>query len=63
MFDLDVDLEANDAVGPSPSAPRRNSQRLMFPPCQAELKAYIGEIDESIEDTHIQYDLKSHPSA
>ena len=33
MFDLDVDLEANDAVGPSPSAPRRNSQRLMFPPC------------------------------
>ena len=62
MFDVDADLEADDAAWPSPSALRCKSRRLRFPYRQAELKAYIGEIDDSIEDTHLQHDLKRHPA-
>lgn len=33
MFDLDVDLEADDAVGPKPVTPKCNSRRPRFFPC------------------------------
>lgn len=62
MFDVDVDLEADNVARPSPSAPRCSSRRLSFPPRQAESEAYIGEIDDGIKDTHLQHDLKRHPS-
>ena len=62
MFDVDADLEADDAAWPSPSALRCKSRRLRFPHRQAKLKAYTGEIDDSIEDTHLQHDLKRHPA-
>ena len=62
MFDVDADLEADDAAWPSPSALRCKSRRLRFPHRQAHLKAYTGEIDDSIEDTHLQHDLKRHPT-
>ena len=40
MFDVDADLEADDAAWPSPSALRCKSRRLRFPHRQAHLKAY-----------------------
>ena len=63
MFDVDADLATNDIAGQGPSAPRRRSSRMRFPPCQAGLEAYTGEIDDNIEDTHLHHDLKRHPSA
>ena len=63
MFDVDADLEADDVAWPSPGALRCKSRRLRFPHRQAELKAYTGKIDDSIEDTHLQHDLKRHPFA
>ena len=63
MFDVDADLAANDTAGQSPNAPRCRSCRLMLPPCQAKSKAYTGEIDDNIKDTHLQHNLKRHPSA
>ena len=62
MFDVDADLEADDAAWPNPGALRCKSRRLRFRHRQAELKAYTGEIDDSIEDTHLQHDLKRHPA-
>ena len=46
-----------------PGAPRCRSHRLRFLPCLARAKAYTREIDDSIDDTHLQHDLKRHPSA
>lgn len=51
MFDLDVDLVADDTARQGLGDPRRKSLRPRFPPCQVEFKAYVGEIDDSIEDT------------
>ena len=45
------------------NAPERRSRRPRFPPCQAGSEAYTGEIDDNIEDTYLQHDLKRHPSA
>ena len=52
MFDIDADLEADDRAGPSPSAPRRSSRRLRFPPRLVGAEAYTREVDDSIDDTH-----------
>ena len=57
MFVVDVDLEADDAVGFGLGASRHSSRRLRFLPHQAESEAYTGEIDDSIEDTLLQHDL------
>ena len=62
MFNLDTDLEANDTVEPGTSTHRHSIRRSRFPPRQVGLEAYTGEIDHSIEDTHLQHDLKRHPS-
>lgn len=62
MFDVDADLEADNVARPSPSAPRCSSRRLSFPPRQARSEAYTGEIDDGIKDTHLQHNLKRHPS-
>lgn len=62
MFDLDANLEANNVAGLGPSAPRPNNHRSRFPPRQARSEAYAGEIDDSIEDSHLYHDLKRHPS-
>ena len=53
MFDVDADLVVDDIAGQGPSAPRRRSNRMRFPPCQAGLEAYTGEIDDSIKHTHL----------
>ena len=63
MFDIDTDLVADDTVGQGPGALRCRSHRPTFPPRQAASKAYTREIDDSIEDTHLQHDLKRHPFA
>lgn len=62
MFDVKANLEADDAVGGGPGAPGHKSCRRRFPPHQASSESYIGEIDDSIEDTYLQHDLKRHPS-
>ena len=36
-----------------PGAPRRSSHKPRFSICLARAEAYIGEIDDSIEDTHL----------
>ena len=51
MFDLDVDLEANDRARLGLGALRRSSCRPRFLPCQAGAGAYIREVDDSIDDT------------
>ena len=63
MFNLDANLEANDMAKWGPGTPRYRNRRLRFLPCLARAKAYTGEIDDSINDTHLQHDLKRHPSA
>ena len=63
MFDLDANLKADNAARPGLGAPRCSRRKPRFPPYQAGLEAYTTEIDDSIEDTHLQYDLKKHPSA
>ena len=63
MFDTEVDLEADDVARGGLGAPRRKSCKLRFPPYQAGLEAYTGEIHDSIKNTHLQHDLKRHPSA
>lgn len=45
------------------SALRHSTRRSRFPLCQARSKAYTREIDESINDTHLQQDLKTRPLA
>ena len=63
MFNVDADLAADDTIRQGPSAPKCKSRRPRFPPCQAKSEAYTREIDDSIEDTHLQHNLKRHPSA
>jgi len=63
MFDIDVDLKADDMAGSNPDALRRSTHRSRFPPCQVKAEAYTREIDESISNTQLQHGLKTHPSA
>lgn len=63
MFDVEVDLEADDVASGGPGASRCKSCRLRFPPHQVGLEAYTREIDDNIKDTHLQYDLKRHSSS
>lgn len=63
MFDVDVDLEADDAAGPGSGARRRNTCRPRFLPRPTRAEAYIGKVDDRIKDTHLQHSLKGHPSA
>ena len=46
-----------------PSTLRHRNRRPRFSPCLVGAKAYTGEIDDSIDDTYLQHDLKRHPSA
>ena len=63
MFDLDVNLVANYMARQGLGALRRRSCKLIFSHYLVKAEAYIGEIDDSIDDTHLQHDLKRHPSA
>ena len=63
MFDVDADLETDNKAKPSLSAVRCHSHRLRFLPGLGGVAAYIGEIDDSIDDTHLQHGLKRHTSA
>ena len=63
MFDVDADLEADNRAEPSLDALKRHSHRLRFLPSLAGAAAYIGEIDDRIDDTHLQHGLKRYPSA
>jgi len=63
MFDMHVDLEADDIAEGVPSALRCRSRKPRLPLHQARLEAYTREIDDSIEDTYLQHDLERHPSA
>ena len=51
MFDVDVDLEANDRVELGPGAPKRRSCRLRFLPGLSG--AYTGKSDDSIVNTNL----------
>ena len=62
IFDLDVNLAANDMARQGPGTLRRHSRRPRFSPCLVGAEAYTGEIDDSIDDTYLQHDLKRHPS-
>ena len=62
MFDIDADLEADDRAGPGPGALRCHNYRSRFPPCLFGVEAYTREIDDSINNTHLQHGLKKHPS-
>ena len=61
MFDIDADLEANDRARSSPGALRLCSRRPRFSPSLAGAEACIGEIDDSIDDTHLHHGPKRHP--
>ena len=63
MFDRDTDLEADDMAKRGLGAPRHRCHRPRFLPCLAKAEAYTGESNDSIDDTHIQHDLKRYPSA
>ena len=63
MFDLDAYLEASDMTGSGLSALRCRSCRSRFSTCQARAEAYTGKVDDSINDTYLQDDLKRHPFA
>lgn len=60
MFDVDADLEADDRNERSPGASRHRNRRARFLPCLSRAKAYIGEVDDSIADNHLQHGLKRH---
>lgn len=45
-----------------PRALRCRSYRSRFLTCQVGVEAYTGKVDDSIDDTHLQDDLKRHPS-
>lgn len=62
MFDLDADLEADYMVRQGPGTPRHCNRKPRFLPCLVKAEAYIREIKDSIDDTHLQHDLKRHPS-
>lgn len=62
MFDLEVDIKANNAAGLGPSAPRRSCYKSRFITCQAGVEAYTKEVNEGIDDTHHQRDLLRRPS-
>lgn len=63
MFDVDANLEDNDRVGLGPGTPRCRSCRPRFPPRLVGVEAYIREIDDNIDNTHLQYGMKRHPFA
>ena len=63
MFNVDVDFEADDRASPSPGTPGHRSHRPRFSPCLSEAEPYTGEINDSINDTHLQYGLERHPFA
>ena len=60
MFDVDVDLEANDRAELGPGALKRRSCRLRFLPGLSG--AYTGKSNDSIVNTNLQHGLKRHPS-
>lgn len=62
MFDLYMILEADYMAGRGPGTPRHHSCKLRLPPCLVRAKAYTREKDYSIDDIHLQHDLKRHPS-
>lgn len=63
MFDVNVDLKADDRNDRSPSASRFHSRRVRFLPCLFRAKACIREVDDNIVNNHPQHGLKRHPFA
>ena len=63
MFDVDSDLEADDWAELGPGTPRHCSHRTRFSLGLSRAEAYTGEVVDSIDDTHLQHDLKRHPFA
>ena len=63
MFDIDADLEADDRVELGLGTPRCRSCRPRFPPYLAGAEAYTREINDNIDNTHLQHGLKRHFSA
>lgn len=60
MFNVDVVLEANDKIRLGLGTQGCHSHRPRFQPSLSKVEAYIGEIDDSIADTHLQHGLKRH---
>ena len=52
-FDEEVDMATDDAVVPKPSTPRCHSRHSRYPLGQAQVNAYIGEMDDCIKDNHL----------
>ena len=63
MFDIDVNLDANDKGGLCLGAPRCRSCRPIFLPFLSRVEAHTGKVDDIIDDTHLQHGLKRHPFA
>ena len=61
MFDVDVDVAANDRARPSLGPQRRHNRRSRFPPSLSGAEADTGEIDHSIANSYLQHGLKRHP--
>ena len=55
-------VEVDDRAEPSVGTPRCRNPRPRFLPCLSGAKAYTGEVDDSIDDTHLHHGLKRHPS-
>lgn len=53
MFDVDADLEADDAVGLGLGTRRCNNHRPRFLLRLARAESYIGKVDDRIKDTHL----------
>ena len=52
-FDEEADMATDDAVVPKPSTPRCHSRHSRYPLGQAQVNAYIGEMDDCIKDNHL----------
>ena len=53
MFDVDVDVAANDRARPSLGPQRRHNRRSRFPPSLSGAEADTGEIDHSIANFYL----------
>lgn len=62
MFDVDADLVVDDRVRPGLGAQSRRGRKLRFPLSLSRAEAYTRENIDSIANTHLQHDLKRHPS-
>ena len=52
-FDEEIDMATDDSAVPKPSTPGCHPRGLRYPLGQAKANAYIGEMDDCIEDNHL----------